>query len=151
MAHPLAFCFPLLIPLADSPCSLSQSPLLTWKPSLLWQDLVHLGLRLLVNWPPHLQPLPIPSPLQIPSTQVNYAPHYDDLKNPASLVRNNKHNWRLNTFLYFIHLFYTQLHMIGSKYMICWNLTWRSVGLVVTRGDTAEGHLWAIWWSTKFT
>ncbi len=32
---------------------------------------VHLGPRLLVNWPPLPQPFPIPSPLQIPSTQVN--------------------------------------------------------------------------------
>ncbi len=31
---------------------------------------VHLGLRLLVNWPPLPQPFPIPSPLQIPNTQV---------------------------------------------------------------------------------
>ncbi len=77
-------CFPLLpffIPL-----------LLTWKPSLLWQDPVHLGLRLLVNWPPPFSTpphsLPIPSPFQIPSTQVNCAPHYDDFKIPASPVRN---------------------------------------------------------------
>ncbi len=31
---------------------------------------VHLGLRLLVNWPPLPQPFPNPSPLQIPRTQV---------------------------------------------------------------------------------
>ncbi len=31
---------------------------------------VHLGLRLLVNWPPLSQPSPQPSPLQIPRTQV---------------------------------------------------------------------------------
>ncbi len=52
---------------------------------------VHLGLRLLKNWPPVPQPFPIPSPLQIPSTQVKYAPYYDDFKNPASLVRNNNY------------------------------------------------------------
>jgi hypothetical protein len=56
---------------------------------------VHLGLRLLVNWPPLPQPFPIPSPLQIPSTQVEYAPHYDDFKNPASLVRNTTVWWKL--------------------------------------------------------
>jgi hypothetical protein len=32
---------------------------------------VHLGLRLLVNWPPLSSTLPIPSPLQIPRTQDN--------------------------------------------------------------------------------
>ncbi len=32
---------------------------------------VHLGLRLLINWPPLSQPFPIPSQLQVPSTQVN--------------------------------------------------------------------------------
>jgi hypothetical protein len=32
--------------------------------------------------------LPTPSPLKIPSTQANQVPHYDDIKNPASLVRN---------------------------------------------------------------
>jgi hypothetical protein len=32
--------------------------------------------------PPHS--LPIPSPFQIPSTQVNCAPYYDDFMNPAS-------------------------------------------------------------------
>ncbi len=61
------------------------SPLLTWKPSF-----VHLGLRLLVNWPPLPQPLPIPSPSQIPSTQVNCAPHYDYFKILASSVRINE-------------------------------------------------------------
>jgi hypothetical protein len=30
--------------------------------------------------------VPTPSPLQIPSTQVKYAPHYDNFKNPASLA-----------------------------------------------------------------
>ncbi len=42
--------------------------------------------------------LPIPSPLQIPSTQVKYVPHYDDFKNPASLVQN-MHNIQI-VFLY---------------------------------------------------
>ncbi len=32
--------------------------------------------------------LPIPSPFQIPSTQVNCAPHYDDFMIPASYVWN---------------------------------------------------------------
>ncbi len=31
---------------------------------------VHLGLRLLVNWPPLPQPFPNPYPLQIPRTQI---------------------------------------------------------------------------------
>ncbi len=31
---------------------------------------VHLGLRLLVNWPPLSQPFPNPSPLQIPRTPI---------------------------------------------------------------------------------
>ncbi len=84
--------------MARSPCSFYSLcsfyspcwfPFTYWKPSLLWQDLVHLGLRLLVNWPPLSQLLPIPSPSQISSTQVNYAPHYDDFKIPASSVRNS--------------------------------------------------------------
>jgi hypothetical protein len=36
-----------------------------------------------------------PPLFQIPSTQVNYAPHYDDFKIPASLVRNT--NFTLHT------------------------------------------------------
>ncbi len=59
---------------------------------------VHLGLRLLVNWPPLSQPFPqsLPPPnSQNPGFQ---APHYDDLKNPASSVRNTQNvstnsNW----------------------------------------------------------
>ncbi len=82
------------IPLADSPCWFPFAPFLN-------------PLYLLGNPPccDRIRPpwsqvtckltspsstLSHPSPLQIPSTQVNYAPHYDDLKNPASLVRNNK-------------------------------------------------------------
>ncbi len=57
---------------------------------------VHLGLRLLVIWPPLPQPFPIPSPLKIPSTQVNYASHYDDFKNPDSLVRNSYLNSKIS-------------------------------------------------------
>ncbi len=65
----------------------------------------HLGLRLLVNWPPPPQPFPILSPLQIPSTQVKYAPHYDDFKNPASLVRNtNEHCALLTVPFIWVHI-----------------------------------------------
>ncbi len=49
---------------------------------------VHLGLRLLVNWPPLSQPFPQFLPPPKSQNPGYYAPHYDDLKNPASLVRN---------------------------------------------------------------
>jgi hypothetical protein len=79
-------CF--LFPLADSPLLPFLDPFTYLETLLAVTGSVHLGLRLLVNWPPLSQPFPIPSPLQIPSTQVNCAPYYDDFKNPASLVRN---------------------------------------------------------------
>ncbi len=79
-------CF--LFPLADSLLSPFFVPFTSLEPSFSVTGSVHLGLRLLINWPPLPQPFPIPSPLQIPSTQVKYAPHYNDFKNPASLVRN---------------------------------------------------------------
>jgi hypothetical protein len=75
-------------PLADSLLSPFFVPFTYLETLLAVTGSVHLSLRLLVNWPPLPQPFPIPSPLQIPSTQVKYAPHYDDFKNPASLVRN---------------------------------------------------------------
>ncbi len=49
---------------------------------------VHPGLRLLVNWSPLSQPSPNPSPSKFPEPRL-LAPHYDDLKNPASSVRNS--------------------------------------------------------------
>ncbi len=66
--------------MAQSPCFLSPlanpfcSPF--WLLSTYLETLlavtgsVHLGLRLLVNWPPLLNSFSNPSPLQIPSTQV---------------------------------------------------------------------------------
>jgi hypothetical protein len=84
---------PLLLPsLADPPFVPFFVPFTYLESLLAVTGSVHLSLRLLVNWPPPPQPIPIPSPLQIPSTQVIYAPHYDDLKNPASLVRNNTYS-----------------------------------------------------------
>ncbi len=85
--------------MAHSPCFLSplaDSLLLPFLTSLYLLGTllavigsVHLGLRFLVNWPPlsqhFLQSLPPPNS-QNPGYQ---APHYDDLKNPASSVRNS--------------------------------------------------------------
>ncbi len=62
---PLDFYLPLLTPL----CS-PFWPLFTYLETLLAvTGSVHLGLRLLVNWPPLLNPFPNPSPLQIPRTR----------------------------------------------------------------------------------
>ncbi len=72
-----------------SPCWAPCIPFTYLETLLAVTGFVHLGLRLLVNWPPLPQPFPIPSPFQIPSTQVKYAPHYDDFKDLASLVRNS--------------------------------------------------------------
>jgi hypothetical protein len=85
MAQSPCFLLPLLIPF----CPLSFVPFTYLETLLAVTGSVHLGLRLLVNWPPLSQPFPTPSPLQIPSSQVKYTPHYEDFKNPASLVRNN--------------------------------------------------------------
>jgi hypothetical protein len=78
-----------LLPLADSFFTFLPFPF-TYLETLLgvigsrppWSQVT----RKLTSLP---QPFPIPSPLQIPSTQVKYAPHYNDFKNPASLVRNS--------------------------------------------------------------
>ncbi len=61
------------IPLLCSPCwypvNFPSIPFyLLGNPPLAWCDPVHLGPRLLVNWPPPSHPLPIPSPFQIPNT-----------------------------------------------------------------------------------
>jgi hypothetical protein len=62
-------CF--LSPLADSPSLPLLVPFTYLETLLAVTGSVHLSLRLLVNWLPLSQPFPIPSPLQIPSTQVN--------------------------------------------------------------------------------
>ncbi len=52
---------------------------------------VHLGLRLLINWPPLSQPSTQTLPLPNSQNPTYPAPHYDDLRNnPASSVRNIK-------------------------------------------------------------
>ncbi len=81
-------CF--FFPLAGFPLSPFFVPFTYLETLLAVTGSVHLVLRLLVNRPPLHQPFPIPSPLQIPCTQVKYAPHYDDFKNPASPVRNTE-------------------------------------------------------------
>ncbi len=66
MAHSPCF----LSPLADSPLLPFLIPLYFLGTLLAVTGSVHLGIRLLVNWPPLSQPFPQPSPLQIPRTQV---------------------------------------------------------------------------------
>jgi hypothetical protein len=61
-------CF--LSPLADSLLLPFLIPFTYLETLLAVTGSVHLGLRLLVNWPPLSQPFPNPSPFQIPSTQV---------------------------------------------------------------------------------
>jgi hypothetical protein len=58
-------------PLADPLLSPFFVPFTCLETLLAVTGSVHLGLRLLINWPPLSQPFPTPSPLQIPSTQVN--------------------------------------------------------------------------------
>jgi hypothetical protein len=61
--------FPFLLPLLVSlTVSLSIPFYLLGIHPFPWCDSVHLGPRLLVNWPPPPHSLPIPSPFQIPST-----------------------------------------------------------------------------------
>jgi hypothetical protein len=65
MAHfPLLFTLPLPIPLFLSLCI----PFYLLGTLLAATGIVHLGLRLLVSWPPLSHPTPKPSPLQIPRT-----------------------------------------------------------------------------------
>ncbi len=56
----------VLLPLLVFVNSSSISLYLLGNPPLTWCDPVHLGPRLLVNWPSPLHPFPIPSPFQIP-------------------------------------------------------------------------------------
>ncbi len=63
-AIPLLFISPCWFPFAPL-----SSPLYLLGTLLAVTGSVHLGLRLLVDWPPLSQPFPDPSPLQIPSTQ----------------------------------------------------------------------------------
>jgi hypothetical protein len=83
--------FPLLSsPLAGSPFAPPLCPLLlTWLPPAV-TGIVHLSLRLLVNWPhlPHPSPN-YPTPSKIPNPNCP-APNNDDLGNiPALAIRNN--------------------------------------------------------------
>jgi hypothetical protein len=60
---------PCFIPLVNSLfLSLPFPFYLLGNPPLAWCDPVHLGLRLIVNWPPPSHLLPIPSPFQSPNT-----------------------------------------------------------------------------------
>ncbi len=87
---PLSF----LSPLADSPllpfAPLSNPSLLTWNPPCC--DRIRL-----VNWSPLSQPFPQSLPPQNSQNPGCQAPHYDDLKNPASSVRN------INYTTFFVH------------------------------------------------
>ncbi len=64
---PLAFLLPLLIP----SCPLSLSPLLTWKPSLLWQDPSTLVSGYLQTDLPFLNPFPFPPHSKFPVPRLN--------------------------------------------------------------------------------
>ncbi len=58
----------LLLPLASSPFLPFVHPFYLLGTLLAVTGSIHLGLRLLVNWPPLSHPLRKPSPLQIPRT-----------------------------------------------------------------------------------
>jgi hypothetical protein len=108
MAH-----FPLLFsPLADFPLLPFVSPLcsllLTWHPRVV-TGIVHLPLRLLVNWPclPTLPPTDPPSPnSQNPTCP---APNNDNLGNiPALAIRNNyPSSCKISSSMLRIYLFLT--------------------------------------------
>ncbi len=89
MAHSrritLAFFSPCWFPFAPL-----SNPSFTYLETLLAvAGPVHLGLRLLVNWPPLSQPFPQTLPPPNSQNPGYQAPHYDDLKTPASSVRNS--------------------------------------------------------------
>ncbi len=86
MAHSPCFYFPLPIPLSPS-----LYPFYLLGTLLAVTGIVHLGLRLFVNWPPLDPPLTQPSPFQIPRTPTGPAPYKDDLGNiPDSSIRNTE-------------------------------------------------------------
>ncbi len=88
-AIPLVFLSPCWFPSAPPLCPL----LLTWHPPAV-TGIVHLSLRLLVNWPhlPHPSPnCPTPPKSLTPTCP---APNKDDLGNiPALAIRNNYISW----------------------------------------------------------
>jgi hypothetical protein len=79
-------CF--LSPLADSPLLPFRIPFTYLETLLAVTGSVHLDPRLLVNWPTLSQPFPQSLPPLNSQNPGYQASHYDDLKNPASLVRN---------------------------------------------------------------
>jgi hypothetical protein len=113
--------FPLFFsPLASPPFAPPLCPLLlTWHPPAV-TGIVHLGLRLLVNWPhlPHPSPN-YPTPSKFPSPNC-LAPNNDDLGNiPALAIRNTKvfqerpkRQWK--KFGYFLQMAY-QNHRKGAQ------------------------------------
>jgi hypothetical protein len=78
----------LFIPLAESPLLPFWTPFTYLETLLAVTGSVHLSLRLLVNWPPLSQPFPQSLPPPNSQNPGYQAPHYDDLKIPASSVRN---------------------------------------------------------------
>ncbi len=89
MAHSPCFYLPLQISLCLPFCPLFY----LLRTLLAVTGSVHLGLRLLVNWPPLSQPFTQTLPPPNSQNPNCPAPHYDDLRNnPASSVRNIK-NW----------------------------------------------------------
>ncbi len=131
----------ITIYMAHSPCFFTSPCWITFAPlsnplyllgtllAVTWS--VHLGLRLLVNWPPLSQPfsqsLPPPNS-QNPGYQ---APYYDDLKNPASSVRNNNSFGRLPSFA--LNPLVTDLVKTwGHFIMVKWN-TRSVIKLKITR------------------
>ncbi len=114
MAHSSCFYLPLLTPLC-LPLAPLSTPFYLLGTLLAVTESVHLGLRLLVNWPPLFQPFP--QTLPPPNSQnPNYpAPHKDNLrKNPASSVRNNYPPFYLishsvqYSFLWHVHTFFQE-------------------------------------------
>ncbi len=82
-AVPLLFVSPCWFPFAPL-----SNPLYLLGTLLAVTGSVHLCLRLLVNWPPLSQPFPQSLPPPNSQNPGYQAPHYGDLKNPASSVRN---------------------------------------------------------------
>jgi hypothetical protein len=84
---------PCFTPLANSLFTSLSTPFhLLGNPPLRDRILFHLGPRFLVNYPPFSQPLPIPSPFQIPGISSQISPtsraNKDVDSTPASRVRN---------------------------------------------------------------
>ncbi len=106
--------WPLLLSPCTPLCSPCTPPLLTWHPPVVI-GIVHLPLRLLVNWPRLPHPPPVDPPFPNSQNPTCPAPNNDDLGNiPALAIRNNDDRFSFRNCIFWENNFY-HLELLFAK------------------------------------